>query len=128
MRESKDEPIRRIVKLVEAVNHMSQLFAPLRTPIHVDTPLRRIVEKVHAKLQQFEFELQTELKRMAAEPMNFSDPPNVRLKTAFEKMLEAYQHALATNLTAHTRAMLTRQFQDLQRTYQIFTSVYLQTA
>ena len=68
MRDSNTDPIERLGKLVEAVNCMTKTFAITIATTDVDVPLRRFVEKIHVDVRQFEFELRTELRRLAAEP------------------------------------------------------------
>jgi hypothetical protein len=123
MRESKAEPIQRLVKLVEAVNSMTNAFAITIATTDVDVPLRHFVEKIHGDVRQFEFELRTELRRLAAEPAALPDQPEINLRIGFQLMIDSYKQALATNLTAHTRAMIRRQFEAVQRAYQEFGTI-----
>jgi hypothetical protein len=123
MRESKTEPIQRLVKLVEAINNMTKAFASTIATTEVDVPLRSFVEKIHIDARQFEFELRTELRRLAAEPAASTDHPEINLRAGFQLMIDSYKHALATNLTAHTRAMIKRQFEAMQRAYKEFGTI-----
>src|SRR5215472_6429389 len=101
MAESKADPIERIVKLVEVVNHFAQLLASATASTDVRKPLQRFMEKTHWKVKQFEFELRTELERLAAESGLTEREKNLRI--AFDAILESYRQALASNLTAHAR-------------------------
>jgi hypothetical protein len=117
MRESKAEPIKRIGTVIQALHHGARVVASAVSP-EADLRFQRFVEKIHENVKQFEFELRTELTRLAAEPAVVSDTPVANLSDAFKAMLEAYQKALATNISAHTRAMITRQFEEVQKAYE----------
>jgi hypothetical protein len=43
---------------------------------------------------------------------------------AFDTILESYRQALASNLTAHARAMINRQFQEMQIAHEEFAAIY----
>ena len=124
MGESKADPIERIVKLVEVVNHFAQLLASTMATTDVRKPLQRFMEKTHWKVKQFEFELRTELKRLAAETGLIERAPEKNLRIAFDTTLESYQQALASNLTAHARAMINRQFQEMRIAHEEFAAIY----
>jgi len=122
MAESKADPIERIVKLVEVVNHFAQLLASATASTDVRKPLQRFMEKTHWKVKQFEFELRTELERLAAESGLTEREKNLRI--AFDAILESYRQALASNLTAHARAMINRQFQEMRVAHEEFAAIY----
>ena len=124
MGESKADPIERIVKLVEVVNHFAQLLASTTATTDVRKPLQRFIEKTHWKVKQFEFELRTELKRLAAESGLIERASEKNLRIAFDTILESYRQALASNLTAHARAMINRQFQEMRIAYEEFAAIY----
>jgi len=119
------EPVIRLIKLVEAVHHTARLFATGAASKDVNARFRKFAEKIHGTAEQFEFELQTELMRLSARRAAVSDNPNTSERAAFEALLEAYREALASNITAHARAMVTRQFQEMQRAYEEFASTHL---
>lgn len=123
MRDSKTEPIERLGKLVEAVNRMAKTFAIAIATTDVDVPLRRFVEKIHVDVRQFEFELRTEFRRLGAEPGPVGNEAATSLRDGFQLMIDSYKQALTTNLTAHTRAMIKRQFEAVQRAYQEFGTI-----
>jgi len=81
------------------------------------------VEKIHVDVRQFEFELRTELRRLAAEPVPLGNEAAANLRAGFQLMIDSYKQALTTNLTAHTRAMIKRQFEAVQRAYQEFGTI-----
>ena len=120
MKETQADPIARIVKLVDTVNHLAALLASATAATDVRQTLRCFLEGTHWKSKQFEFELRTELKRLAADSRMMSEQTDINLQTAFEKMLESYGQALASHLTAHARAMITRQFQEMRLAYDEF--------
>jgi hypothetical protein len=106
MRESKTESISRIEKLVDSVHESARAMVASGNPMH-------------EKVERFEFELRTELKRLGAGEVDIpDDTPAGDLKGTIEFALENYRQALKTRLSAHTRAMLTRQsheFMELNR-------------
>jgi hypothetical protein len=114
----------RIIKLVDDVNRASRLLATtLERTVAADCPLRMFEEKVRERLGQFEFELRIELNRLAGESIALSDPPDPNLRCGFDMMLDSYRQALSGNLKAHTRAMVTRQFREVQRIYAAFVAI-----
>jgi hypothetical protein len=122
MKETQADPIARIVKLVDTVNHLAESLASTAAT-DVRQTLRCFLEGTHWKSKQFEFELRTELKRLAADSGLMSEQTDMNLQTAFEKMLESYRQALAGHLTAHARAMITRQFQEMRIAYDEFATL-----
>jgi len=123
MRESKADPIEPIVKLVEVVNHFAQLLASTTATTEVRKPLHRFMEKTHWKVKQFEFELRTELKRLAAETGLIGRVSEKNLRIAFDTILESYRQALASNLPAHARAMINRQFHEMRMAHEEFAAI-----
>src|SRR5688572_32242187 len=119
------EPAIRLIKLIEAVHHAARLFAAGAASKDVNARFRKFAEKIHGTAEQFEFELQTELMRLSARRAAVSDNPNTSERAAFEAVLEAYRDVLASNITAHARAMVTRQFQEMQRAYEEFASSHV---
>ena len=124
MGESKADPIERIVKLVEVVNHFAQLLASTMATTDVRKPSQRFMEKMLWKVKQFEFELRTELKRLAGESGLIERASEKNLRIAFDTILESYRQALASNLTAHARAMINRQFQEMRIAHEEFAAIY----
>jgi hypothetical protein len=102
MRESKAESIKRISNLVGAVHECSRVLTVCGSPMQ-------------EKMDQFEFELRTELRRFAGvEAAKLVDEAADKdLKTAIESALDHYRQAMNTTLPARTRAMLTRQSEEL---------------
>jgi DNA relaxase NicK len=82
------------------------------------------MEKTHWKVKQFEFELRTELERLAAESGLIERASEKNLRIAFDAILESYRQALASNLTAHARAMINRQFQEMRVAHEEFAAIY----
>jgi hypothetical protein len=123
MRESQADPISSIVKLVDAVNHFADLLVSTTATQDVRQPLQRFMERMHWKAKQFEFELRTELKRLLADIGLVSPATEMSLRAGFEAILESYRQALASHLTAHTRAMITRQFHEMRIAYEEFASL-----
>jgi hypothetical protein len=123
MRESPTDPISQMIKLVDAVNHLSDLLVSTTATTDVQQALQRFKERTHWKTKQFEFELRTELRRLAAETDLAANATNMDLQTGFETILESYQQALASHLTAHTRAMVNRQLREMRIAYEEFAAL-----
>lgn len=123
MREIKSQAIDRIVKLVEAVNQCARLFASIAGAVDTNVALQQFAEKIHEKANEYEFELQNELQRLAANSTIASQPPCRDLRIGLETMLGSYQQALAGTLTPHARAMINRQFKEIQRAHDEFASI-----
>ena len=123
MRENKVEPISHLVKLVDVVHHCSQLFAAPAAETHADPLFRRLAEIIRQKADQFEFELRTELRRLAAEPHAPHSGPKTALRSGLILVLQSYQQALKSNIPAHARAMLTRQNEEIQKVYEDFLAL-----
>ena len=119
MRESKAEPIKRIIKLVDAVDHCSQLFRA-SAAAQVDPAFQQFAQKLHLKMEQFEFELRTELTRLAAGAETLSSDRGSGLEAGIEAVLRGYEQALNSNVSAHSRAMLTRQSEEMRKSYTEF--------
>src|SRR5262245_41776702 len=104
MREIKSEAIDRIVKLVEAVNQSARVFASTAAAGNASSAVQHFAEKIHEKINCYEFELRNELQRLAANSTIVSQPPYGDLRLGLENMLESYRQALAGTLTPHARA------------------------
>jgi len=63
---SQDEPIRSIFKLVEAIKHCSRVFQ-ITAEMTSNANLRQLAEDTHRELEQYVFELQTEIRRLGNE-------------------------------------------------------------
>jgi len=123
MRASPADPITHVVKLVDVVNHGAKLFACAAVATDVGVPVQRFAEELYPKVEQFEFELRRELRRLGVEPAATCHAPNVSLQAGCEMILESYRAALVSNVTAHTRAMLSRQFAEMKIAYAELASI-----
>jgi hypothetical protein len=123
MREIKSLAIDRIVKLVEAVHQGARLFASAVAAGDSNAEVQRFAEKIHERVNCYEFELRNELQRLAANSTIVSQPQYRDLRLALETMLESYRQALAGTLTPHARAMIKRQFAEIQRAQDEFSSI-----
>jgi hypothetical protein len=119
MVESKAECISRIVKLIDAVHRVSEMLGGKDQTLSPPA-FQGWAEKNRIEVERFEFELRTELNRLGAEwpGLRYDSLPD--LKVRLEKTLELYQSALNSANPAHTRAMLMRQFLEVQRMYDEF--------
>ena len=122
MKENKAESIGRMVKLIEAVHQLAALLQP---PAQVQAPrvFQGWVERTRKTTAQFEFELMTELGRLGAEMNGFRNEPSNNVRAALEQVSERYRQALNCTLTAHARAMLTRQAEELRKAAEEFSGL-----
>jgi hypothetical protein len=127
MQEIKSQASDRIVKLVEAVNQGARLFASTAAAIDSNSAVQQFAKKIHEKVNTYEFELRNELQRLAANSTIGSHSPccdRCDLRIGLETMLGSYQQALAGTLTPHARAMISRQFKEIQRAHDEFASIH----
>lgn len=123
----KVEPIVNISKLVDACSQCSQLFRVGAATV-ADPGFRHSADRIRHKLDQFAFELQTESRRLGGgefgpsryEPIpDDADILTLRCEISLQLVLDQYQQTLnASNLPAHARAMIKRQYFDLQTLYE----------
>jgi len=124
MRETKSESIDRIVKLVEAINRSAPMFESTATAVDTDTELQQFAKKIHERVNTYEFELRNELQRLASNSTIGSHPTFGDLRSSLQTILESYQQALGGALTPHARAMINRQFEEIQRAHDEFDSIH----
>ncbi|MBI4473071.1 MAG: hypothetical protein HY646_10410 [Acidobacteria bacterium] len=128
---SQDEPIRSIFKLVEAIKHCSRVFQ-ITAEMTSNANLRQLAEDTHRELEQYVFELQTEIRRLGNEESvpgpvagdnsgtdtnflefrNWCLSPNYHQR-ALQRVLDCFDEVFKTPLTAHARAMLRRQYEGV---------------
>jgi hypothetical protein len=119
---NRKDPITAMIKLVECCSQSARLFF-IAGPATTNTSFQELALAAWQQLNQFEFELKTELRRMGgmeAGRKDFSvprDPENVKRECAssIQILLEQYKEALTTTLSAHARAMITRQSEEIQK-------------
>jgi hypothetical protein len=96
----------------------------ITSPMTGDSGLQRLALSTWRNLSQFEFELRTELRRLGGlepRPASFEnvprDPARAALdcKISIETLLRKYEESFTTTLSAHARAMLNRQFEEVQK-------------
>jgi len=119
MLETKSECVDRVVKLIEAIHRLSGMLA---LPDDPGAPaFQQWADKTRSKVDRFEFELRTELNRLGAEWSGLlRHEPQETLKPALESTTKRYQAALNGTIPPHTRAMLNRQFQEVQQVNEEF--------
>jgi hypothetical protein len=123
MRATQFDSTTRIVKLVDAINYFAESLVSTMATTGVRQPLQGFIEKTHWRAKQFDFELRTELRRLAAEAGPASPRSNMDLPMAFAAILESYQQALGSHITAHARAMLNRQLREMTLAYEEFAAL-----
>lgn len=128
----KPESITSIFKLVDACNQCSQLFR-VAAVSGADSVFQDNANQIRHKLDQFGFELQTETRRIGGgddfgpsryEPIpDDADILTLRCEISLQLILDQYQQALNTNLPAHARAMVKRQYFEIQNAYENMVSL-----
>jgi hypothetical protein len=113
MAENKAEGIGRIAKLIDAVHEFSRTRAA-EPEEHLLPAVQEWSEKTRTKVERFEFELRTEFGRLGTEWPGLRHDSQSALKPTLGKIVELYKSALNSTITAHTRAMLMRQFREVQ--------------
>src|SRR2546427_6457696 len=116
----KADTAKTLFKLIDACTQCSQIF-------HASTasggnPIRgTILEDIQQKLDQFGLELRNEIRRLGEHedlrPFPFESLPGYSGDVALGLVLDYYQRAFNSRLTAHTRAMLNRQYSELFQSY-----------
>ena len=122
MRESKAKSTAGLVELVEIIHDVAGILQP-STELQHPLAFQEWLEKVRKIAGQFEFELRTELTRLGGEMPDSRPEPAANLESGLKLTLECYQQALSCALTAHTRAMLTRQFGEIRRASEKFAAL-----
>src|SRR5688572_14710312 len=126
------EPIKAMSKLVEACNECAELLL-LGSVSTAEPTFQQLAHKLHKKFEQFRFELQIEIRRCfgadpavpRSEPMTAdSDILAIRAEISLQLALDHYQHALNTAVTAHARAMIKRQYSDIEQAYRELVSLH----
>ena len=122
----KAETTHSLFKLMDACTQCRQIFhacaGSLTNPTHTNA-----LDRIPQKLEQFGFELRNEIRRLGQHEdfviFRFESIQGYSGTLALDHMLDCYQEAFNSPLTSHTRAMLNRQFSDLQRACQELDSV-----
>jgi len=115
---SSDDPVESIFNLIETISDASHRFRWAMETAS-DAGFRQFVDEIREQLEQYTFELETEIRRLGVERAVSEDalPDHdksdrvsiVVLRHSLESTVNAFKKALDTPLTAHARAMLKRQ-------------------
>jgi hypothetical protein len=120
---NRKDPINAMMKLVDACNQSSRLFFVV-SPATTNPAFQQLALAAWQKLSQFEFELKIELRRLGGMDSGRTEfaaiprDPSIlaqECRTSLEILLRQYEETLQTTLSAHARAMITRQFQEIQK-------------
>jgi hypothetical protein len=109
-----------LLKLIDACTQCRRIFEASTSP--GGNPVRpSIIEDVQNKLEQFGLELRNEIRRLGEHEdlcaLRFESLPQYSGDVALSHVLDCYQQAFSSRLTAHTRAMLNRQYSELFQSY-----------
>jgi hypothetical protein len=120
---NKGDTTKTISKLVEACKQCSDLFR-VGTANDDNPAFRQFAKETVEKLDQFGFELQTEIRRLGSEklipPHSESIPQDseilaLRSEISLQLALDMYEQALNTTIPSHARAMIKRQYFEIQQ-------------
>jgi hypothetical protein len=116
MRESREESINRVLKLIDSCQRGSQVFR-VAAENSLNRVFQQFAERMMKKFDQFGFELQTELRRLGGvdSPRTSKTGPPTDCESLLKTTMTYYQDALNHKTTAHARAMLTRQHIEIQQ-------------
>jgi hypothetical protein len=122
---NRKDPITAMIKLVDTCNQSSRLFF-IANPKATNIQFQQLALTSWQKLNQFEFELKTELRRLGGIESNRSnfEVPNDAIAltgqcvTSLQLLLEHYDSAIETTLSAHARAMVMRQAHEIRQAYE----------
>jgi hypothetical protein len=122
------EPVTNIFKLMDICKLSEQVF-DAAGKFASNSEVRNLIDRIRQTIAQYEFELRTELGRMDVADVNTlrsALQPEGRQtqqnwKQSLETMLREYRYVLKSQLPAHARAMLKRQFLQLDQFHQDLT-------
>ena len=116
----KADTAKTLFKLIDACTQCRQIFDAW-TSSERNPARRSIIDDVQQKLDRFGLELRNEIRRLGEYenlcPFRFESLPGYSGDVAISHVLDCYQQAFNSRPTAHTRAMLNRQYSDLCESY-----------
>jgi hypothetical protein len=102
MRTSREESIHRFLKLIDACKECLRMMR---------------AEVTRQQFERFGFELETELRRLGGTYVPTpQQQPAADSETQLKNTVALYEDALTLSASAHARAMLTRQVQEIRKT------------
>jgi hypothetical protein len=113
------ESTKGVIKLVDACNQTSRRFA--HEGANASNPaIRQFAGNVAEKLDQFKFELETEMRRLGGghPTPSRTEEKQHSAEMALRCTLDDYRGALNLPVSAHARAMIKRQYSELQKAYE----------
>ena len=108
-----------LFKLIDASTQCRQIFHAAADTL-TDPVYKEVVENVQQRLDQFGIELRNEIRRLGdadLDQLRFEPLQENSCDRALRRMLDYYEQAFNCHITPHTRAMLSRQYSDLQQIY-----------
>jgi len=104
----------------------------MASQIPASSGLQQLALDVWQTLEQFEFELRTELRRLGGldpRPATFDSATTDLMatagdcKNAMEALVREYEETLTTNVSAHARAMINRQVGQVRKQLEQFVDL-----
>ena len=114
------ERLKVILRLVYSQMHSGCVFRT-KSETASDAAYKELLEKIARELDQFMFEIRTEIRRAGETDHNISqlrEPGNESEVEALQATLGSYEEAIRNTASAHTRAMLKRQQPELRQAYE----------
>ena len=115
----KDKAAHNLLRLVDACTQCRQIFHGTGETLN-NLLYKNVVEEIQQKLEQFGIELRNEIRRLGEADLDhvrFESLQESACNRSLRRMLDYYEQAFNCHITPHTRAMLNRQYSDLQQIY-----------
>ncbi len=109
-----------ILRLVYSQMHSGSVFRT-KSETASDAAYKELLEQIARELDQFTFEIRTEIRRAGDTDHNIfqlKEAGNDSEVEALQATLDSYEEAIRGTANAHTRAMLKRQQSELQQAYE----------
>ena len=121
---NRKETVAKIFKLIDVCKRCVHAF-DAAAQYAANTEVRDLITKISGTVAGYEFELQTELRRIEAEDAqngvnnlaDNSDGHEPKCHRNLEVVLNEYRSALQTQLPPHARAMMSRQCREIDSFY-----------
>ena len=114
------ERLKLILRLVYSQMHSGCVFRT-KSATASDAAYKELLEQIARELDQFTFEVRTEIRRAGETDSNILQLRETGTDSEVEALqatLDSYKEAIGSTANAHTRAMLKRQQSELQQAYE----------
>jgi hypothetical protein len=133
------KPIEDLFKLVDTFNECVFFLGTAAAVSTTDASFRKVADGIRQQMDQYIFELQTEARRLGAGKIppvtsnirvrgttGTAEPERLYLKCrlSVQKALAQFRRILKLPLTAHARAMVLRQYSQVQEAGKLLAAVH----